>query len=786
MFESLNRIFSRLSIGAIRKSSYVVLVFVAALAVSGTYEIRKLDTTYSLRQFMPKDHPLYVSDRAVQSTFSLNEELPVIVTMSLNPEVSGTWLQPDRVETIRQATQDVAHVDGIKAATSLVNIESAASTPKGIQISNLLSLVSPEQWKDRVLSDPLLSPSLISQDGRTVSIFGDIGFLSTQKVQTIVHTIRGDLGKLPGIKVLVGGVVPIQSDMALLIGRELQNFLIFAFLACFITLVLYFRTISSTVICLILVVLSNIGALALMPLMGNSFSVMSTTLPVLASITALAIGSHTLLNVGNRWEATRSDPNPPSKLQVIGHVYRILFLPNFLMSLTTTIGFATLAWSEVPLIREFARSVSGGILVSWLIITIALPPLMVLFPVPRSRRWTGSNARWALWAIKFRYYIFSAVIAIAAGLAIHGMPLNWAVRLFDDLPEIGHIHESAQVVDNELGGMTPLDVMVHIPNAQDPWNEPANIDKLNGLLVHWRKNAIVGSAIGLPDFLHNARTVGKLDTRQSVAEIFFLYGLADGNPLIHFLTSDGSTRMSLRLHDLPADQMQRAVEQMTDEVKAAFPGADIKTGGMATMVHSLNAELSQELITGLWQSLFWISLLLIVVFRSIRWSLIAAVPNLLAPLALLATMSLLKTPIKPTVAVIFSIALGVAYNNTVYLLARLKWLGEQSRTGGARLIDRAWYQEGNPCLFSSLALFGGFAVFLGSYFSLNRVFGAYMLWSIGVGLFGDLIFLPVLLRILPPGFLGSLILPPKSLAKSSAKASVAPMVHSLVTDKEFP
>ena len=162
-------------------------------------------------------------------------------------------------------------------------------------------------------------------------------------------------------------------------------------------------------------------------------------------------------------------------------------------------------------------------------------------------------------------------------------------------------------------------------------------------------------------------------------------------------------------------------------MKAAFPDLITTPGGMATMVHVLDEQLSREMISGLWQSLFFISILVVVIFRSVLWAIAAAIPNLLSPLALLTTMSILKTPIKPGVAIIFSIALGVAYNNTVYLLSRLKLLQQRLGKGHTHLIEQTWYEEGNPCFFSTLTLLGGFAIFLSSFFLLNRIFGAYML-----------------------------------------------------------
>jgi predicted RND superfamily exporter protein len=277
------------------------------------------------------------------------------------------------------------------------------------------------------------------------------------------------------------------------------------------------------------------------------------------------------------------------------------------------------------------------------------------------------------------------------------------------------------------------------------------VQKLSQLLASWRQDPSVGTVVGLPDFLQVGENFTKAKTSKAYAEIFFLYSLAGGNNVLtQYLTPNGqSTRISFRLKDIPSDHMESFLKRVQSDLHAAFPDLEVTSGGMVTMVHLLNEQISREMITGLWQSLLCISILVILIFRSVLWALAAAVPNLLSPLALLTTMSLLKTPIKPGVAIIFSIALGVAYNNTVYLLSRLKQLQDRHGKDRTHLIEQTWYQEGNPCFFSTLTLLGGFSIFLSSFFLLNRMFGAYMLLSICAGMLGDLVFLPTLAKICP-------------------------------------
>ncbi len=761
------------------KALSVLILAAMGVAVGlGGYSLRYLNTTYSMRQFMPNSHPLYASDDEIHKSFNLADEQPILVTLQLGE--GQTWLEPERMKLLRAATDVVGKMEGIKAATSLANVQAAGSSEKGISIGTLTELIAPETWKSRVDHDPVLSPGLISHDGRVAMIVGEIGVISTEQGKALLARMRDALkGVLDGkVQARVGGVTPIQLDMSQILTQELQRFLVLAFILCFFTLVAYFRSFSSVMICLILVLVANVGALAWMALSGVAFSVLSTSIPVLASIAALTIGTHTLLNFGNEYraDARKSAGGPPVfKVGRIVQTYRSLFLPNMMMALTAAVGFAALAHSNVPLIREYAWSVSGGIMLAWLNVMILLLPLMYFFPVPEVRKWTAAKARWALWVTKFRWLVFTGIGIFAILLAANGNKLNWSVRLFDDLPEERSLRANAELIDGSLGGMIPLDVMVTVPGETDAWNDPGRIAKLEELLAKWRQDPSVGNVLGLPDFVQMGQSLTSAKTRQAIAEIFFLYSMSENNPLGQFLTSDGqSTRVSIRLRDVPADKMRDLVQLVRNDLVTAFPGMTVKTGGMATMVHVLNEELSRQMITGLWESLGFISLLIIYVFRSLSWALIGAVPNLLAPLILLSTLSVFKTPIKPGVAIIFSIALGVAYNNTVYLMVRMKMREQKSPHRGSFAVDRAWYEEGNPCFFSTIALLGGFAIFLTSYFVLNRTFGAYMLLSIGAGLLGDLIFLPALLKILPWRLLaGRAAFGPKP--EPSQERAVAPM-----------
>jgi predicted RND superfamily exporter protein len=272
---------------------------------------------------------------------------------------------------------------------------------------------------------------------------------------------------------------------------------------------------------------------------------------------------------------------------------------------------------------------------------------------------------------------------------------------------------------------------------------------MDHLLQDLRAMDGVGTAQSLPDFL---RVPGLNDgqlpaTRKAVAETYFLFGLSELNPLARYMTPDNrAARIEMKIHDLPSDQIHALLSRLNSRVHAEFSESEVQIGGMGAIVHTIHDELSHESIFGFWQALLLIVGLLAIVFRSLRWALVAAIPNLVPPVVLLGYLAVTHTPIKPGVAIIFSIALGLAFTNTVYALNRLR---ELRKAGKPLPLNKTFYLESNPCLVSTLVVMMGFSVFLFSYFELNRTFGACMLVSILAGILGDLIFLPALLKAAP-------------------------------------
>lgn len=736
------KLFSQFSVKTLCIST---LLFVFLVTILSLFALPRLQTQYSLKQFLPKDNPLLERDDHTKQLFQLSDSQPFIITAKINAE-SETWFNKEKIRALESLTDLLVNYPGVKNTLSLATVQGAITTDDGLSVGPLLKNLPETQWRQETLKNPLISPTLISQDARTASVIVNIKPLHTQELLALRQNLEVTAtASVPFAHIEIGGTPAVQTDVGVLLQTELRNFVVLGFVACFLVLGLIFANWSPLIISFIVIVCANIIVLAVMALAGYPFSVLSTTIPILTTVDVVSLIIHTLLRYS---EEQKNQPHLTHQ-ELVVYTFKVLLGPNFFASTTTMIGFLSLLVTKVPLIRDYGLTAAGAIVIGWIVMTLTLFPMLYFLPGPRARDWAWAKARWGLYLFRRSGVWAFLIILVCSALAIKGQSLSWSARLFDDLPKNHQVRLSTETIDRELGGMIPLDIEVKGP--ADSWNDPALLSRLDELLEDIRQTEGVGSVVGLPDLvaaanIHHTRLPA---SRSQTAEIFFLYSLSSNSPLKNFLnTNSSNTRISVRTFDLPSNQLQSLVQTIKAKATTSFPQMQVEVTGMGSTIHHLNNDLSKQLIFGFWHSMLAIAIVLIIVFRSVRWSLVACIPNLVPPAALLGFLAISETPIKPSIAIIFSIALGLAFNNTVYLLERLRSMQKNSKSKDLE-IEKTLWREGNPCLISTLVLLAGFSVFLASYFAMNRIFGFYMLLSMLAGLVGDLILLPTMLKSCP-------------------------------------
>lgn len=727
-------------------SLFALILFSVVSAIGVRYALT-VNTNYSMDQFLPKKHTLLTWDQESKKLFHIFDTSPYIVLLSLDKSSKSYWYQAANLQSLQHLTDEISVLSGVRNVVSLGNIQSSFDQKNELLVSTLGDLQKRGFDVHSILKDPLYTPNLISKDGLHTALFVTPIDLSQEQHKELLHKLEVIAQQSsPNAKVQIGGPAAIRTQFVELLSREILLFILLSLLCAIIVVKVMFHGLSVLPQILFLIVSANAISLGLMGVMHMSLNVLSSTLPIIVTITALGISAHTLVRMG---EAAHLGFN--ERLLFLKNLMRELTLPHMLTAATTSLGFATLMSSHVPLIADYGKVVFIGVLVSAVTTLILLPSLYVWFKWPLPREFLSDSKKFSFFLVGNARWLTPVIGLIVITFFAIGSRLSWTARLFDDLPLNHSARMSTDLVSAKLGGVATVDFVVGSDKVLDPWKQPGNIEKLKTLSLAWRQDKQVGSVLTLADFLAIGKNKLLLpQKRESIAELELLYSMSGDSPLQQFLSFDEKwTRIAVRLPDLPSDQNRKVIDGMQTQLAGQFPGMDVKVAGLAAVVPTINDELSSELMWGFFASLFWIVLLLALVFRSLRWALVAVIPNMVPPTLLLGFLALFQVPIKPGIAIIFSISLGLAFCNTVYVLERLKHILKSSSRKLTLPIYALMKKETMPCLVSSLSLFGGFSIFLFSVFPVNKLFGIFMLASIAAGLLGDLVWLPAMLKRFP-------------------------------------
>lgn len=727
--------------GNVKLLSAVVFVGVVALFAFAAFQIPNLHSQYSVKDFFPENHQILDDSEAIAAKFQLRETPAFLISLKLKKEVDGDWLRKRRMEALLATTREVAGWDGVKQALSLASLELAVENGSDLLVGPFAETVPPHRWHSTVHAQSLLRPLFISKDLKSVLLLVEPSEHSPEALAVLDRRLRREIGKAhPEAWAAVTGVPAIQTKLAQRLQKEVGLSLALCLIAFMGVFAIFYRGWRVLVFACVSLIFANVVTLGLLAALGIPFTILLSTLPIVISLTVVSMAVHTL----PLWaEASGAVKGWSERTAATGRILRSILGANFLGCFTTAVGFAVLAVTIIPAIRQYALTMSGLVLFSWVVMHGLFYLGLPLFDV-QPREFMKFPRRLFAWSMRHAKAIVYGTIAVTLGMALAGVGLNFSGRLFDDLPRDEVARQAMVRVDHRHGGSVPYDVTISAAES-DAWKHPSAIRQLDRALADIRRVSGVGSALSLSDFM-----AGKFpkDSREA-AEMYFLFSLSAENPLREFLSADArDARISMRLRDLPSNEIDRVRAEVTGILSKRFPQGKLTESGLSITSHSINREVAQGLVFGFWHSLALISLALLPVFWSWRLSVLSIIPNLMPPAMLIGVMAFVQTPVKPGIALIFSIAIGLAFNNTVYLLLRLR--GEDQRRPRSRpSLLGSWRQEMVPCLSESLIMAIGFSLFMTSSFGLNQTFGAYMLLAIVTGGWADLIFLPALLKVWP-------------------------------------
>ena len=654
--------------------------------------------------------------------------------------------------------------EAVERVDSLVNAALATGDGSGtITPTRPLDDLSPADAVTRLLQEPMVRRALLSEDGTVTALRVRI-HRDLEKVADlgpVVHALtdRAEaVPRPPGFTVRPTGVPFVRTEV---VDKMLEDELFFVPVVSglfAVTICLLFRQLALGLVPLFAVLLADLWATAALIAGGAELTILSILVPTLVLVVGVADGIHMAFRYREEL-AVDGD-----RVGAMGRMMGALGVACLLNSFTTASGFASLLIAETRVVRDFGLHTSIAIMVCWLSIMLGVPLLLSLLP----NAWVGRPASethpraTALLATLERWIGARPRRVIAGCLAVTALA-GWLARnveadshILEMYPEGSPTWLAIREADRSLGGVIPMQVQVK--GAEGAVLEPEQLRRMQALQAAIEAEPPVRWAASLGGHvaaLHLALTgeAGLPDSREAVAQELLLAELAE-DPVSASLVNGERTRARVlfTLTDAGGREFLPMIARLRGTIRELYAG----TGLEVTLTGDglLAAVGVDTLIRDLTRSVGLVSVVVFLVMwaliGSARLALIAFVPNALPLLFTQATLGVMGEPLQTSNVVSFTVALGLAVDDTIHFLTHYTHERDQGHSVEEAL-RRTYVGSGHAMFMTSALLIVGFGVLTMSGLTSTRSFGLLAAVTMVAALFGDLLLLPALIRVLGDG-----------------------------------
>jgi predicted RND superfamily exporter protein len=350
------------------------------------------------------------------------------------------------------------------------------------------------------------------------------------------------------------------------------------------------------------------------------------------------------------------------------------------------------------------------------------------------------------------------VLGLFAGAALLAMGLGTTVRidshLVDDLNERSQLLRDLRWI--EEAGFSVFQVNVHlVQEGGSPLHDPATLAWMERFQRTFEHDPVVVSTVALPDVLRPIRkatseagddATGLPGTLEESSQLLLLAEMQEGALVSDLYRQDeGEAQIVVSVRDAGSHLMLPFLARVDDYLtRTPPPGATALSTGTTRLIQNYTAQVLRSFLPSLALAITLIFAVMAWMFRSARHGALALIPNFFPLLMLLAVMGVAGFTLKPATILVFSIAFGLAVDDTIHMLARVRDLVRSGRPVDEAL-PRAVRDTGAAILMTSVIVSAGFAVLMLSRFEVLYMVGLMTMVSAATALVVDLFVFPTLI-----------------------------------------
>ena len=694
----------------------------------------------------------------------------------------------------------------VHSVITLLDIPLLNSTDAPLQerLENFKTLKDENIDRDRgfkeILSSPVFRNFVISEDGKTsgiivnikknkelkdlkknskkeIEIFNDL--IKKQNHQNILE-IREIIKSYEDIgKIHLGGIPMIADDMMTFIKSDILVFGLGVFLFIIITLWFVFKKLIWIIVPISSCIFSVVIMMGILGLLGWKVTVISSNFIALMLILTMAMNIH----LSTRFLQLKQSYPDKDVSDLITLTTSKMFWPILYTVLTTIIAFLSLIFSEIKPIIDFGWMMTLGLITSF-IITFTLLPTLINF-VPKDNiflneynesKITNFFGKFSQNNQKIIFFITGIIIALSF-IGISRLEVeNSFINYFSKKTEI---YKGMKLIDEKLGGTTPLEVILKFPEKKklededkdddfEDWGDDSSQDEEK----YWFTKNKVDKISEIHNYLDSLPQVGKVLSFSSIIDVATL--LNNNKPLgtlemgvlytkipetikteiidPYISIKDNEARISIRIIDSKENLRRNdLIKKINYDLKNKFglEKSEFKLAGVLILFNNLLQSLFKSQILTLGLVMIGIFAMFFVLFRNIKLSLIGVVPNFIAAFFILGIIGLLGIPLDMMTITIAAITIGIAVDNSIHYIYRFKEEFKNSNDYN-KTVDLCHSTVGKAILNTSITIVFGFSILILSKFIPTIYFGVFTGIAMLLAMISVLTLLPSLILLIKP------------------------------------
>ena len=571
----------------------------------------------------------------------------------------------------------------------------------------------------------------------------------------------------------LGGIPMIADDMMTFIKNDIVVFGAGVFLFIIFTLWFVFRSLVWVLVPLLSCFFSVLIMIGFLGLVGWKVTVISSNFIALMLILTMAMNIH----MSVRYLQFRKDNPEISNNMALDWTSKKMFWPILYTVLTTICAFLSLIFSGIKPIIDFGWMMTVGLLVS-MFVTFTLLPSLLNILTEKTFKYKEQKKSFITYflgrvAQKNTLSIYSSVVIIII-VSIFGITKleveNSFINYFDNETEI---YKGMRLIDEELGGTTPLDVIIKFPikeeeeEDEDDWGEKETDDS-----KYWFTRDKIDKITKVHDYLDSLDSVGKVISFASIVRVAEdlsggkkLQGLEMGvlytkipdsikkeiiDPYISI--ENNEARIGLRIIDSKEDlRRNELIIKINNDLEKdlGLDRNEFKLAGVLILFNNLLQSLFKSQILTLGVVMAGITGMFLILFRNITLSLIGVVPNFMAAFLILGIIGLLEIPLDMMTITIAAITIGIAVDNSIHYIYRFR--EEFKKTNDYnKTLEKCHDTVGVAILNTSITIIFGFSILVLSNFIPTIYFGVFTGIAMLLAMISVLTLLPKLILTFKP------------------------------------